>query len=398
MSQLKEQNIKKESARQELELYFHIPFCVRKCLYCDFLSAPASKEIQDAYMEALFTEVKGRADEYRDYRVSSVFVGGGTPSVVEAKQIVGLMQLVKEHFSLKRDAEITIEVNPGTVDEDKLRAYRGAGINRLSIGLQSGDDRELAALGRIHTWQQFLETYGEARKAGFVNINVDVMSALPGQSLSSYRDTLDKVLHLEPVPEHISAYSLIVEEGTPFYDMDGRGELSLPDEECERRMYEETERILGEAGFERYEISNYARKGYACRHNCGYWRRADYIGLGIGAASLFQNTRFRNGNNMQAYLHRPLECREEIHVLSIKERMEEYMFLGLRMTRGVGSFRFRQEFGAELEEVYGGVIRKNKEDGLLYEYEDAALGEQFLALTKHGLDISNYVMAQFLFD
>lgn len=382
--------------KKELELYFHIPFCVRKCLYCDFLSAPADEETQKAYMKAMLAEVKGRADEYRNYQVSSVFIGGGTPSVIGEEWVEKLLLAVRTSFELQEDAEITIEVNPGTVDENKLICYKRAGINRLSIGLQSTWDEELTALGRIHDYGQFLATYETARRTGFDNINVDVMSALPGQSMESYEETLHRLLGLSPAPEHISAYSLIVEEETPFFELWQAGDLLLPDEDCERRMYERTKEILEKAGYRRYEISNYAKEGYACRHNIGYWRRKDYIGFGIGAASLFENQRFRNGDRLEDYLAAPLSCREEELILSTEEQMEEFMFLGLRMTKGVSYGKFRQIFGRDMNQIYGAVIVKNKEDGLLREYTEASSGKKFLALTDRGIDVSNYVMAQFL--
>lgn len=383
---------------KKLELYFHIPFCVRKCLYCDFLSAPGDEATRNAYMEALLTEVRGRAEEYREYMVDTIFIGGGTPSVVDGVWIERLMELVREVFQLSEKAEITIEVNPGTVDAGKLRQYFRAGINRLSIGLQSAKDEELKGLGRIHTRQQFLDTYQLAGNVGFSNINVDVMSALPGQTLESYCETLEALIGLPPQPEHISAYSLIVEEGTPFGELDAAGKLSLPDEDCERAMYEATAEILGKAGYERYEISNYAKKGFACRHNCGYWRRVDYVGFGIGAASLVAEGRFQNGSNMVEYLTNPLGCRSQVQWLTTKEQMEEFMFLGLRMCSGVSVKDFQETFGKSVEEVYGNVIEKNIADGLLqYLYAEDAT-DRHLALTLRGMDISNYVMAQFLLE
>ena len=433
---MKEQN----TNRKELELYFHIPFCIRKCFYCDFLSAPGEEETKKRYMEALLTETVGSAFRYEAYRVRSVFIGGGTPSVVPPACIGELMAAVREHYDLAKDVEVTIEVNPGTVTKTGLACYRKAGINRISMGLQSGDNRELAAMGRIHTWQQFLESFRAAREVGFDNINVDIMSALPGQTLSGYRHTLEKVLALEVPPEHISAYSLILEEGTPFYEMAERGELEFPDEETDRRMYQETKRILVSHGYTRYEISNYAKPGYACRHNCSYWQRKNYAGFGIGAASLVENVRFCNGRDLKTYLDRPLECGEDMEVLSRQEQMEEFMFLGLRMTEGVSCEAFAQLFGCSLEAVYGDVIRKNVRDGLLGYYQSAEnwhsgnkgemmsgtgkeiresqggrgqetkgqnrkgctvrvkdVGDRLrLALTDRGLDLSNYVMAQFL--
>ncbi len=379
----------------KLELYFHIPFCVRKCLYCDFLSAPANHAVQDAYMEALIKETVCRAGEYREYLVDTIFIGGGTPSAVDAEWIGKLLSVVYRDFHVSDKAEITMEVNPGTVEADRLKQYKKAGVNRLSIGLQSADNEELKRIGRIHSWEDFERTYRLVRQAGFVNVNVDVMSALPGQNVDSYRSTLQKILALNPQPEHISAYSLIVEEGTPFYRMQEEGKLSLPDEDEERLMYEQTERILAQAGYERYEISNYAKKGYECRHNFGYWRRTDYVGFGIGAASLVRETRFQNEDSLSKYLDDPLECRSAVQELNENDCMEEFMFLGLRMTAGVSMGEFEKRFGRSMEDVYREVIRKNCEDGLLYvrECEDS---DRRVALTKRGLDLSNYVMAQFL--
>lgn len=383
---------------RELELYFHIPFCVRKCLYCDFLSAPADEGVRRQYMDALMREVRERAEEYRDYLVTSAFIGGGTPSVVDAEQIEELMATVQECYEVASDAELTIEVNPGTVDFGKLKKYRQAGINRLSIGLQSANDKELAVLGRVHSLQQFLDTYREAREAGFGNINVDVMSALPGQSLESYRKTLRKILTLSSPPEHISAYSLILEEETALFRQVGQGLLKLPDEETDRDMYRDTKRILEQAGYGRYEISNYAKAGFACRHNIGYWTRRNYLGFGIGAASLIDNVRFNNRRNLREYLRDPLNDRMEIQRLNRQEQMEEFMFLGLRLTEGVSDLRFQKLFGQSLQEVYGSVIAQNEKEGLLRRYirSGAGVREEMLTLTDFGLDVSNYVMSQFL--
>ena len=381
--------------QKELELYVHIPFCVKKCSYCDFLSAPATEQTKEAYMAALFAEIGGRAKDYKDRIVTSVFIGGGTPSLLSGDSIRQLMEHIREGFSLASDVEITMEVNPGTVTAEKLTAFYAAGINRLSIGMQSAQEQELKILGRIHDFDGFCQVYREAVEAGFTNINVDVMSGLPGQTLASYKDTLEKVLRLEPMPQHISAYSLIVEEGTPFAAMADRGELPLPEEDTERAMYEETIEVLAGYGFHRYEISNYALDGYECRHNVGYWIRRDYLGFGIGAASLIDNVRFQNGRDLNAYLAHPLACREEQQSLTTQEQMEETMFLGLRLIRGVSYPEFARCYGQTLEEVYGKVIARNVADGLLTVREDET-GRQ-LMLTGRGLDVSNYVMAQFLF-
>ena len=381
--------------QKELELYVHIPFCVKKCSYCDFLSAPATEQTKEAYMAALFAEIGGRAKDYKERIVTSIFIGGGTPSLLSGDSIRQLMEHIREGFRLAPDAEITMEVNPGTVTAEKLTAFYEAGINRLSIGMQSAQEQELKILGRIHDFDGFCQVYREAVEAGFTNINVDVMSGLPGQTLASYKDTLEKVLRLEPMPQHISAYSLIVEEGTPFAAMADRGELPLPEEDTERAMYEETIEVLAGYGFHRYEISNYALDGYECRHNVGYWIRRDYLGFGIGAASLIDNVRFQNGRDLNAYLAHPLACREEQQSLTTQEQMEETMFLGLRLIRGVSYPEFARCYGQTLEEVYGEVIARNVADGLLTVREDET-GRR-LMLTGRGLDVSNYVMAQFLF-
>ena len=382
-----------KDGQKETELYVHIPFCVRKCLYCDFLSAAADAETRERYVRALSEEIRGRAEECAGYRVTSVFFGGGTPSVLTGEQIKRLLDEIRDGYCLTGDAEITVEVNPGTADREKLERFRAAGVNRLSIGLQSARDEELETIGRIHTWEQFLEVYHGAREAGFENVNVDLMSALPGQSLGDYLETLHKVTGLEPVPEHISAYSLILEEGTPLYELCERGVLRLPDEETDRLMYRETKRILRRKGYRRYEISNYAKEGRECRHNCGYWQRKNYLGFGIGAASMKENVRYKNGEELSAYLRRPLGCRRDFQKLGLAEQMEEFMFLGLRMTEGVSESRFADCFGQEMEQVYGEVIAKNIRDGLLI-WRGA--GTRRLALTDKGLDLSNYVMGQFL--
>ncbi len=388
-----------------LELYLHIPFCVSKCRYCDFLSGPWDLMTRERYMAALLAELVGRSAECREYRVQSVFFGGGTPSVADAGWIERIMEEIRSRYQLTENAEITIEVNPGTVDREKLKVYRNAGINRLSIGLQSACDEELKILGRIHTYADFLQTYEDARAEGFANINVDVMSGLPGQTTDSFRRTLQSLISLPTVPEHISAYSLIVEEGTPFFHLQEQGKLALPDEETERKMYVMTGEILKANGFHRYEISNYARDGYECIHNCGYWQRTEYLGFGIGSASLMKECRFSNDKDMARYLSDSLSCREDVTELSLEDRMEEFMFLGLRMTEGVSGNRFRKVFGRDLSQVYGTVLQKNKQDGLLAERKVSRSGDAITNdpedviyfLTDRGMDVSNYVMAQFLF-
>ena len=374
---------------KKLGLYIHIPFCVKKCNYCDFLSAPANKQVQIAYMDTLQREIKEKSTEYRECCVDTVFIGGGTPTSVPYEKIVDLMDTVRQSFCLDGDCEITIECNPGTITKEALEAYKVAGINRLSIGLQSADDNLLKELGRIHTYEQFLETYEWARQAGFSNINVDLMSGLPNQTLAQYEDTITKILELHV--EHISAYSLIVEEGTPFYKLYEEDKLNLPSEETERQMYYRTGELLMAAGFERYEISNYAKKGYSCRHNERYWIREDYLGLGLGASSMVNNVRFKNTEWLDEYLleNKYMETLE-VQNLSQSECMEEFMFLGLRMTRGVSKDEFMENFGCSMDEIYGPVLKRLEEQGLL---ETEA---KRVRLTAYGLDVSNRVWVEFL--
>lgn len=351
----------------------------------------------------LLLEIKEAAWKFEDYEVVSVFFGGGTPSVLAAEDTVKIAAQLKRFFRILPNAEITTEVNPGTVHREKLYAYKECGFNRLSIGLQSAEEKELKALGRIHDYTQFLETFYTARELGFYNVNVDLMSAIPGQTLASYENTLKKLLAL--APEHISAYSLIVEEGTPFFDWYGedgksdRGQLcravdgkkieKLPEEETEREMYELTERLLLQQGYSRYEISNYAKQGFACVHNKAYWTRQEYLGFGIGAASLIGKERFRNKSSLSGYLTGDFSKEECLH-LSREDCMEEFMFLGLRLTAGVEKQEFEKQFGVSMEEVYGGVLDKMKEQELLCEKKGR------IYLSKRGLDVSNYVMAEFL--
>ena len=369
------------------ELYIHIPFCVRKCAYCDFLSAPGSEEAKASYTKALLREIEAVKTEKRE--VSSIFVGGGTPSALSPSLMGDIFEKIHESFSVAQDAEITIEANPGTLSKEKLFLYKNAGINRLSLGLQSPEEAELKSLGRIHTYEEFLESFSLAREAGFQNINVDLMCALPDQTYEGWIRNLRTVAALHP--EHISAYSLIIEEGTPF----AKRKLNLPDEDTEYRMYEDTAGILAEYGYEQYEISNYAKKGLVCRHNIGYWTRKEYLGLGLGAASLWGNQRFSNTSDFSAYLKEsgsPEKIRENRETLSLEDEMSEFMFLGLRMTEGVSKAEFLEGFGTPIESVYGNVLDKYKSVGLLEEKE----GRIFL--TRAGIHVSNGVMAEFLLE
>ena len=379
--------------KKPLELYIHIPFCVKKCAYCDFLSGPSTLEVREAYVNCLIEEIcqckyakAGDSDnkwapcDPENYEVVSAFFGGGTPSILKPDQIRRIMAALKEVFCWNSDAEVTIEANPGTVDAEKLRNYLDYGINRISFGLQSADDEELRKLGRIHTWEEFLDSFHQARIAGFTNINVDLMSALPGQTRESWQETLQKVLVLNP--EHISAYSLIIEEGTPFYEKYADHPELLPPEDEERQMYYDTKRILAEQGYERYEISNYARKGYACRHNLGYWSRRDYKGFGLGASSLLNSVRSTVQEDLTEYLRRNFAGSNE-H-LSEQDIREEYFFLGLRKMEGVDPGPYREHYEKLLEELQKQQLLQEKNGRI--------------CLTDYGIDVSNYVLAQFLDD
>lgn len=379
--------------KKPLSLYIHIPFCVRKCLYCDFLSAPGDETTKENYVERLKEEIRQAAGDYDGYQVQTVFIGGGTPSVLPAYRIGEILEAVSVNYSMDDAPEITIEVNPGTVSPKKLEAYRAMGVNRLSIGLQSANEEELKALGRAHGVKEFLEAYEGAVRAGFQNINVDLMSAVPGQTIESWRATLKTVLELDPPPAHISAYSLIIEEGTPFYE----NTPELPDEETDRLLYKITDDILKEKGYHRYEISNYAREGYECRHNKIYWKRGDYAGFGIGAASLVDNVRFSNIREIDAYMSRR-DVRENRETLSPKEQMEEFMFLGLRLTEGVSPAEFKKNFGRAIEEVYPGLLDRLEAQGLLCRSYGASGEIERVFLSRFGLDVSNRVMAEFLLD
>ena len=382
------------TSRNDLELYIHIPFCIRKCNYCDFLSFPSKEEEREVYVESLINEIEqtGKILDKNDYKVRSIFIGGGTPSLLSGEQMERIMQAVRNTFFIIEEAEITMEANPGTLTEANVFSYKKAGVNRLSMGLQSADDSCLHLLGRIHTWEEFLKSYELARKAGFENINIDLMSGLPGQTVSIYKRTLEKVMALQP--EHISAYSLILEEGTPFGESK-EIQKKIPDEETEREMYQLTKEVLAENGYERYEISNYARKGKECIHNLGYWSGTPYLGFGLGASSYFEGTRFSNEKNLEKYQKKPyvpFMMREDYTVLSEKDEMEEFMFLGLRKRAGISEREFKERFKVSLKDIYGKVIAKYEEMDLL-EWTDEG---KVLRLTDAGIDVSDYIFCDFM--
>ena len=348
--------------------------------------------MQRMYAKRLMEDIGVMGKRYGEIPVETIFIGGGTPSVPDSGLIVEIMEHVRHAFHVADGAEISMEANPGTVTREKLTDYRKAGINRLSFGLQSANDRELKLLGRIHTWAEFLESFTLARECGFANLNIDLMSALPGQTCESWKKTLSRVTDLDP--EHISAYSLIIEEGTPFGERYGseEGRKLLPDEDSEREMYHETKRFLKDCGYERYEISNYAKPGRECRHNIGYWTGVPYLGLGLGASSYLDGCRFTVNPDMKQYLEEKPGMFADIEKLTKKDMEEEFFYVGLRMTAGVSLSEFERRFGISAKEVYPGLMETFvKEKAARFE------GDRFV-LTDYGLDVSNYIMAQFLQD
>ncbi len=385
---------------RELELYVHIPFCMKKCAYCDFLSAPADEKEQFAYMEGLLREIAFYGKRFTDTVISTVYIGGGPPSWLQEDYIASLMQEIYRAFAVADNAEITIECNPGTLTKRKLEVYKENGINRLSIGLQSAHDDELKLLGRVHTYGQFLRSYELARECGFSNINIDLINCLPEQTVERAYQSLIKVIQLRP--EHISAYSLIIEPGTPFYHKykfdvvkleAGMPPEELPSEDTVYQIGKMTQDVLTQNGYMRYEVSNYAKNGFACRHNIGYWQRKEYLGVGLGAASLLEEVRYSNVRELELYIEASHDCtrlREEAGALSRNAQIEEYMFLGLRMTDGIEKNAFFHTFGFTVGQIYGEVIQYLQEEELICDTPTR------LFLTDKGIDLSNFALAQFL--
>lgn len=395
---------------ETIMVYIHVPFCVKKCLYCDFLSAPADEKSQSLYVDALIREMERKYNKLKDRRVKTIFIGGGTPSSLSEENLSKLLSAVRDVLKPDCETEYTMECNPGTLSESKLKTAKKYGVNRLSIGLQSMDNDELKLLGRIHSAEEFEENYLLARECGFDNINIDLISSLPGQNKEAFMNSLRKAIAMSP--EHISVYSLIVEEGTEFYDRyhddvlkRDRGEktLFLPDEDTEYETGVALREYLKSAGYNRYEISNYALDGRECTHNKGYWQRKDYLGLGLGAASFIDKTRYKNEVNIKEYIkingdnvidNLPL-CDEpyfEKTELSAMEEMEETMFLGLRMTEGVNLLDFKEKFGVDMKNVYHSQTEELVMNGL------AKIEDGCFRLTDRGFDLGNYAFGMFLFD
>jgi oxygen-independent coproporphyrinogen-3 oxidase len=375
---------------QKLGLYLHVPFCVRKCRYCDFYSAAADKGARTAYVRALCKHLAAEAPALRPFAVDTVYVGGGTPTLLDAAEFKEVLDTVRAHYNLECDAEITAECNPVTNAEGMTEGLIAAGVNRLSIGLQSVHERELELLGRPHGFAEFEKTYRAARQAGFENISVDLMFGIPDQTVQSFSKSLDTVIGL--APEHVSAYGLRIEEGTPFYTM--RKGLVLPDEDAEADMAELAAAKLKDAGYEHYEISNYARPGKRSRHNMRYWLGADYLGFGPGAHSYLNGVRFDTPAERAAYVDNVengdlAALRQNAVSILGKEKTDEYVMLHMRLFEGIELADFSHRFGTKFEALYGDTTPLERA-GLLCRTADR------IAFTERGMRVSNAILSDWL--
>lgn len=379
---------------KELGIYIHIPFCKKKCDYCDFVSfSNIPIKTQESYINALLAELDN-APQTGEYLVTTIYFGGGTPSFIKPEYFRKLMEKIIEKFYVVETAEVTIEVNPGTVDEDKLLRYKAYGINRLSIGLQTTDDKMLKKIGRIHTYEDFLDTYIAARKVGFKNINVDLMLGLPEQKLDDVMESAKKIINLNP--EHISIYSLILEEDTPLYEKAKAGKLKLIDEDVERQMYWETNALFRKNGFNHYEISNYAKKGYESKHNVNCWKQCEYIGFGLNAHSYFNEKRYTNTPNLEDYIKNIEASKFDKNIIIEEENRDkeqiykEYMMLGLRKIEGVSISEFQRKFGANPLFYFSVQMDALQKKDLIEVDLDN------IKLTRKGLDFANIVFQEFV--
>lgn len=370
---------------KELSIYIHIPFCAAKCAYCDFLSFPGIETAaREKYAETLIEEIKAAAGEFSEHTVKTVFFGGGTPTLLPTKVISKIINTVASNYRLDKNAEISVEANPETVDYPSLSSLRELGVNRLSIGVQSFDNRLLERVGRIHNAERAVIACYDARRAGFENINLDIMFGLPGQTLSQFEKTLDIAIREAPV--HISCYSLIVEENSR---LGAEKDLNLPDEEAEREMYGLAKQKLKANGYEHYEISNFAKPGCRCRHNVTYWTGGEYAGFGVGAHSLVDGRRFHNTYGLKKYMENPGE-KEDLEILSERDKISEFIFLGLRMLEGINCKVFSQKFDKTIFELFPSEL-----DGLIGQELLVREGD-VIRLSERGIDVSNYIFAKFL--
>ena len=364
-------------------LYIHIPFCISKCRYCDFASFSGKLSTASAYVDAVCAEM----EQYNGESFDTVYFGGGTPTVLDSALFEKLFWCIDKNFSISSDCEITVEANPATVDKEKASALVNFGVNRISLGAQSMIDTELETLGRIHTSADTVNTYNIIRNAGIENISLDLMYALPGQTMDSLSKSVEGVLNLNP--EHISCYGLKIEEGTPFAAMAERGEIAYPDDDISADMYDYIVDALTEKVYERYEISNFSKPGFPSRHNSKYWTCTDYIGLGLGAASCYNGERYTNCSDFNGYFDG--YTKSERVVLSTEDKMSEFVILGLRLIKdGVDKKKFFDTFGCDIYSVFGKYIDKHIHNGLISDNGSSLL------LTRKGCYVSNYVMSDFL--
>lgn len=374
-----------------LGLYIHIPFCVKKCKYCDFNSFKLNVDEKRGYLNSLKREMELYKENLEDKSIDSVFVGGGTPSILNEEEIKILFQNIKNNFQIKDSAEITMECNPGTLTLNKLKTMKECGVNRLSIGLQAVQNNHLEYIGRVHTYEEFEKNYYQAKEVGFENINIDLMYALPNQSKEDWMESLEKVVNLNPT--HISAYSLILEENTELFNMYEKHEFKLLDEDTDIEMYEYTINYLKSNGYNQYEISNYAKKGFECKHNILYWKCENYVGLGVSASGFLNETRYNNLCELDKYENiirsgkKPIEWEEK---LSIKDEIEESIFLGLRMNEGIKFKDFYEKYNLNFEEEYKNEIDKLKKMELIETKDEG------MKLTQKGREISNSVFVEFM--
>lgn len=374
----------------KISLYIHIPFCAQKCLYCDFPSFARKDHLRKAYIEALNKEIINLREKHNNLEINTIFIGGGTPSVLESNELECLLKEIAK-LNMAKDIEYSMECNPGNLTEEKLEVMKKYGVNRISMGLQAKQDNLLKGLGRIHNYKTFKENFLLAKKVGFNNINVDLMFGLPNQRLNEWEETLREIISLDPA--HISAYSLIIEEGTAFYNLYENDKLKLPTEEEERKMYHLAKKILEENGFNQYEISNYAKEGKECRHNLAYWNMDNWIGVGSAAASYINGKRIKNISSVEEYINsinEKGEAVEEIINNSKNDNMEEFMFMGLRKINGIDENEFKKRFSMNINDVYGEILNKYIDEGLLIRES----GRIFLS--EKGIEISNVIMADFL--
>ncbi|EGT3612006.1 oxygen-independent coproporphyrinogen III oxidase [Clostridium perfringens] len=374
----------------KISLYIHIPFCAQKCLYCDFPSFARKDHLRKAYIEALNKEIISLREKHNNLEINTIFIGGGTPSVLEADELECLLKEVAK-LNMAKDIEYSMECNPGNLTEEKLEVMKKYGVNRISMGLQAKQDNLLKGLGRIHNYKTFKENFLLAKKVGFNNINVDLMFGLPNQRLNEWEETLREIISLDPA--HISAYSLIIEEGTAFYNLYENDKLKLSTEEEERKMYHLAKKILEENGFNQYEISNYAKEGKECRHNLAYWNMDNWIGVGSASASYIDGKRIKNISSVEEYINsinEKGEAVEEIITNSKNDNMEEFMFMGLRKINGIDENEFKNRFSMNINDVYGEILNKYIGEGLLIRES----GRIFLS--EKGIEISNIIMADFL--